>query len=73
MIQDASRNSLKANTGSGAKSRMIAGNATAVIISSRPARKTPAPNTPSSTTAARRLIEEECRRVATMSASGSTG
>src|SRR3954453_12799330 len=62
MIQEASRSSLNAKMGSGANARMIAGSATAVIISSRPARKTPAPKTPSSTSAAPRLIARVYRR-----------
>ncbi len=51
MIQDASRRRVQS-----ARSTTIAGSATAVIISSMPARNTPTPRTASSTSASRRGI-----------------
>ncbi len=59
MIQDASRRRVQV-----ARSVTIAGRATAVIISSRPARKTPAPRTARRTRASRRGSgsSPECRR-----------
>ena len=54
MIQLALRSSIQADVPFGAtRSARIDGSATAVIISSRPARNTPVPNTASSTTLAR--------------------
>ena len=57
MIQLALRSSTQAEPDAGsARSEMIEGSATAVTISSRPARKTPAPRTASRTSAERRSI-----------------
>src|SRR3954447_19399483 len=57
MIQLALRSSTQAEPDAGsARSEMIEGRATAVTMSSRPARKTPAPRTPRRTSAERRSI-----------------
>ena len=63
MIQLALRSSIQAEVPfASTRSARIDGSATAVIISSRPARKTPAPNTASNAYAERRIHDDPLGR-----------